>query len=331
MGLKSLLQDESKDMLVVHDALHAADLPYGGVVTIGNYDGIHRGQRKVIDKVVERARELAVQAIVISFDPHPRSVLRPDDAVPLLLTPATQREALLAEADVDALLLVRFTHEVAQTSAETFVRDFLHQRLAIQEVHVGEGFAFGHRRQGTVALMQQLGSELGFAASAVEPVVHSGEIISSTRIRRALGEGRVDLAMELLGRPYALRGKIVRGDRMGMRLGWPTINLVPENGCLPSDGVYSSRVFFPSFPATFDSVTNIGTRPTVYENCQRVVESHILGFSSDVYGETVEVQLFKRLREEMIFPTVMDLSAQISRDVEATREYFTARKRLEEM
>lgn len=316
-------------MLVVHDALNAADLPYGGIVTIGNYDGIHRGQRKVIDRVVERARELSAQAIVISFDPHPRSVLQPD-SVPLVLTPAAQREALLAEAGVDALLLARFTRELAQTSADSFVRDFLHQSLAVQEIHVGDGFAFGHGRQGTVALLQQLGAELGFAAFALEPVVHGGEIISSTRIRRVLAKGRVDLAMELLGRPYALRGKIVRGDRMGMRLGWPTINLVPENGCLPSDGVYSSRVFFPSLPATFDSVTNIGTRPTVYENCQRVVESHILGFSSDVYGETVEIQLFKRLREEMIFPTVMDLSAQISRDVEATREYFTARKRLQE-
>jgi riboflavin kinase/FMN adenylyltransferase len=142
--------------------------------------------------------------------------------------------------------------------------------------------------------------------------------------------GKVELAMELLGRPYSLCGTIARGDRMGMRLGWPTINLIPENALLPCDGVYSGQVYLPSFPGTFDCVTNVGTRPTVYENYQHVVESHILGFSSDVYGERVEVKFYKRLREEKIFSTVMDLSAQIGRDVDSTREYFSARRRLEE-
>jgi riboflavin kinase/FMN adenylyltransferase len=133
----------------------------------------------------------------------------------------------------------------------------------------------------------------------------------------------------MLGRPYAVAGLIVRGDRMGQRLGWPTINVKPDNKLMPADGVYAGRVFFPSYPASFDCVTNIGTRPTVYENYQRVVESHILDFKSDVYGQRVEISFYKRLREERIFPTVMDLSAQISRDVEATREYFV-RKRMEQ-
>jgi riboflavin kinase/FMN adenylyltransferase len=157
-----------------------------------------------------------------------------------------------------------------------------------------------------------------------------GERISSTRVRRALGEGKVEEATEMLGRPHSVRGTIARGDRMGARLGWPTINLLVDNELVPCNGVYSGRVHLPSFPGTFDCVTNIGTRPTVYENHQRVVESHILGFSADIYGETAEVCFYKRLREEMIFPTVMDLSAQIGRDVEATREYFAARRRLEE-
>ena len=134
--------------------------------------------------------------------------------------------------------------------------------------------------------------------------------------------------MELLGRPFELSGTIVRGDRMGMRLGWPTINLMHESEILPSDGVYTGRVHFPSFPATFDCVTNVGTRPTVYEHYQHVVESHVLDFDSDVYGERAEVRFYKRLREEKMFPTVMDLSAQIGRDVEATREYFATRRRL---
>ncbi len=315
-------------MQVIRDALHSTDLPYGGVATIGNYDGIHRGQRQVIAAVVERARGLGAPPLVISFDPHPKSVLRPSET-PLLLTSASQREALLAELGVEALLLVKFTREFARTDAESFVREFLSGQLAIQEILVGQGFAFGRDRQGTVELLRQLGSQLGFATQAIAPVVHHGEPISSTRVRQAVAAGQVEAAMELLGRPFALRGKIVRGDRMGKRLGWPTINLVAENGCLPSDGVYTTQVLIPTIPATFDSVTNIGTRPTVYENCQRVVESHILGFNSDVYGETVEIWFYKRLRDERIFPTVMDLSAQISRDVEATREYFTLRKRLE--
>jgi riboflavin kinase/FMN adenylyltransferase len=171
-----------------------------------------------------------------------------------------------------------------------------------------------------------LGESFGFAAFGVEEVLHQGERISSTRIRKAIAEGKVTEAADMLDRPYAISGLIARGDRMGQRLGWPTINLVPENKLLPADGVYAGRVHFPSFPATFDCVTNIGTRPTVYENYQRVVESHILDFKADVYGERVEVSFYKRLRDERIFPTVMDLSAQIRRDVEATREYFVHRR-----
>ncbi|MCP4656570.1 MAG: bifunctional riboflavin kinase/FAD synthetase [bacterium] len=315
-------------MQVIHDALRSADLPYGVVATIGNYDGIHRGQRAVIGRVVERARELGVPAVAISFHPHPLTVLRPESA-PQLLTPGVLREQLLAEAGLDALLLIRFTHELARTEAEEFVRKFLHEQLAVREIIVGSGFMFGHRRRGDVELLRSMGERLGFTTGGVEEVLHRGELISSTRIRRAITEGRVEAAMELLGRPYGLRGTVGRGDRMGMRLGWPTINLMTDNQHLPGDGVYTGRAFFPSFPATFDCVTNVGTRPTVYENYHHVVESHILDFNSDVYGEEVEVRFYKRLREERMFPTVMDLSAQIGRDVEATREYFAARRRLQ--
>jgi riboflavin kinase/FMN adenylyltransferase len=171
-----------------------------------------------------------------------------------------------------------------------------------------------------------MGESLGFGAFGIDEVSFGGDRISSSRIRRAISEGKVAEALDMLGRPYSIAGVIARGDRMGQRLGWPTINLVPENKLLPLDGVYASRVFFPSVPATFDCVTNIGTRPTVYENYQRVVESHILDFKADVYGERVELSFYKRLREERIFPTVMDLSSQIGRDVEATREYFSRRR-----
>lgn len=316
-------------MQVIHDALGSADLPYAPIVTIGNYDGIHRGQRSVIDKVIARAREENVQAVVITFDPHPRQVLRPEDA-PKMLTPGEQRYALLKSTGIDALLEIKFTNEFAATPAEQFVRSFLHETLAVQEIYVGSTFCFGHRRQGDLAMLQSLGEELGFRAFGVDEMIHRADVISSTRIRKAVLAGEAELAMDLLGRPYTLHGTVQRGDRMGARLGWPTINVHPENEVVPAQGVYVGQVHFPSFPATFDCVTNVGTRPTVYEHYQQVVESHILGFSADVYGEKVEVGFCKRLREEKLFPNVMELSAQIGRDVESAKEYFATRRRLEE-
>lgn len=309
-------------MHVIHDAYNSSDLPRGGVAAIGNFDGVHRGQRAVLDRAVERARELQGPAVVVTFDPHPLAVLRPEQA-PTPITTLRQKEALLEEMGIGAVLVIRFSPEFARTPARVFVRDFLHGRLGLQEVYVGSNFVFGHQREGDLALLREMGEELGFTAPGVEEVMYQGERVSSTRIRRVIADGKVAEAAEMLGRPYTISGVIARGDRMGQRLGWPTINLVPDNKLLPADGVYVGRVFFPSYPATFDCVTNIGTRPTVYENYQRVVESHILDFKADVYGERVEISFYKRLREERIFPTVMDLSAQIGRDVEATREFFS--------
>lgn len=316
-------------MLVVQDAFHDSDAPRGGVATIGNFDGIHRGQRAIVERVVDRSRATGLTPMVITFEPHPLAVLRPEDAPRRLLT-QTQKEKLLQAAGVEVLLIVRFTPEVAATTAETFVRDFLHRRLDLKEIYVGGSFAFGHRREGNLPLLQRLGEELGFCAQGVEEVTYRGERISSTRIRNALLEGRVEDALEMLGRPYSITGVVVRGDRMGKRLGWPTINVAPDQEILPATGVYAGRVCVASFPAPFDAVTNIGTRPTVYENHLQVLESHILDFHADVYGERVEVEFYKRLREERIFPSVMDLATQIGRDVETTREFFAARRQLEQ-
>ncbi|HYU33154.1 MAG TPA: bifunctional riboflavin kinase/FAD synthetase [Thermoanaerobaculia bacterium] len=318
-------------MLVVQDAYTSqnTDLPRGGIGTIGNFDGLHRGQRAIVDRIVARARERGAPAVVITFDPHPMAVLRPDQA-PVPLTTPQQKEKLLDEAGIDVVLILRFTPELARVPARQFVRELLHDRLDLREIHVGRSFLFGHNREGNLELLQEMGNELGFQAFGVDEVIWAGERISSTRIRRAIGEGKVEDAVAMLVRPYAVSGVIARGDRMGKRLGWPTINVVPDNKLVPLDGVYAGRAFFPSFPATFDCVTNIGTRPTVYENYQRVVESHVLDFKADVYGKRVEVSFLKRLREERIFPSVMDLSAQIARDVEATREYFARRRALEQ-
>lgn len=308
-------------MQVILDALQASDLPAGTVATIGNYDGIHRGQRSVIDLVVARAKELDLPSAVVTFDPHPLKVLRPQ-AAPAQLTTFDQKTALLAEAGVDFTMKVHFTPELAKTGARDFVQRFLHEGMGAREIYVGSDFSFGRDREGNLALLKELGKELGFEAIAVDEVRSGAERVSSTRVREVVADGQVEQAIDLLGRPYTLVGIIARGDRMGQRLGWPTINLQPDNELIPLDGVYASRVFFPSFPARFDSVTNIGTRPTVYENYERVVESHVLDFRSDVYGERVELSFYRRLREEKLFQSTMDLSAQISRDVETSREFF---------
>lgn len=315
-------------MNVIEDAFRASDLPRGGIGTIGNFDGLHRGQTAILEQVVARAREADLHAVVVTFDPHPLAVLRPE-SVPPRLTTREQKERLLEAAGVDVLAVIAFTPELAATPAETFVREFLHRGLDLREIHVGADFAFGHRRGGDLDLLRRLGAELGFKVEGVEEVYHGGRRISSTRIRQAVLEGRVEEAMEMLGRAYSLTGTIARGDRMGKKIGWPTINLEVDNELVPADGVYAGQAHFPSFPATFNCATNIGTRPTVYENYRRVVESHVLDFSADVYGQRVEVGFYKRLREERIFPTIMDLSAQIRQDVEATREYFAARARFE--
>lgn len=313
-------------MLVIHDALHSTDLPRGGVGTVGSYDGIHRGQRSVLDLIVARARALGVPSVVVTFDPHPLAVLRPEGAPPRLTT-AAQKELLLDRAGVDAMVVLRFTRELSEWPARLFVRDFLHRRLGLREIYVGAEFVFGYHREGDLALLQELGRTFGFAAFPVPEVAARGERVSSTRIRRLLGEGRIEEANELLGRAYEVSGVVVRGDRMGRKLGFPTINLQAENELVPADGVYAGSVQLASFPTPFECAVNVGTRPTVYEHHGRVVEAHILDFDADVYGDRAALAFHKRLREERTFPSVVDLAAQIGRDVAATREHFHSGRR----
>jgi riboflavin kinase / FMN adenylyltransferase len=315
-------------MLVLQDAWNSTDLPQGVVATVGNFDGIHRGQRAILERVVARGRELGLPSALVTFEPHPLKVLRPREAPALLTTPA-QKERLCERIGLELLVLVRFDGELAARSADEFVRRFLAHKLGVREVMVGEGFRFGRGREGDVGLLQRLGAELGFRAEGLAEVEWEGERVSSSRIRQALLDGRIEDAVAMLGRPYELTGTVLRGDRMGQKLGWPTINLRTENELIPRDGVYACRVELQGFPGCFDAATNVGTRPTVYENFHRVVESHVLDFRSDVYGRRVALRFYRRLRDERIFPSIMDLSAQIGRDVEATREYFAGLRRRE--
>jgi riboflavin kinase/FMN adenylyltransferase len=309
-------------MQVFRDPLTSTDLPKGAVATIGNFDGVHRGHQKILASVVARARERGRPAIAITFDPHPLKVLHPELA-PKMIQTLPQREEMIEALGIDALLAIPFTRDFSLTEPEEFVAAFLHRRLAVSEILLGSHFAFGRGKRGNLELLETLGGSCGFAAEGVGEVLHDGAPISSTRIREAILGGDIASANAMLGRPHALDGVIARGDRMGRKIGYPTINLRAENELVPADGVYFSRVFFKSFGREFDCVTNIGRRPTVYENYDTTIESFVLDFSSDVYGERIRLFFHDRVRDEMTFPSMMDLTAQIARDIESTRDYFS--------
>ncbi len=308
-------------MIVIRDPLRTHDLPKGGIVTVGNFDGVHVGHQKMLRDVAERAASLRVPSIVVTFDPHPLKVLRPEEA-PKMIQTMRQRQEAIEACGIEALLIVPFTRDFSLTPAETFVRELLLKRLAAREVHVGERFTFGHRKKGNLKLLTRVGAEGGMAVVGIADISEGMERVSSTRIRAAVESGDVALATRLLGRPYVMDGFVARGDRMGRKIGFPTINLKPENELYPVDGVYLTKIFIASFDRTFGCVTNIGRRPTVYEDYATTIESYVLDFSGDVYGERIRLAFLGRLREERVFPSMLELTTQIRQDVEATRLYF---------
>jgi len=298
------------------------------VLTVGNFDGIHVGHRAILDTVVARARALAGEAVVYTFDPHPRRVLHPERA-PKLLTTLEQRLELLEAAGVDAVIVEPFTREFARTPAELFIRDVIHARIRPLEVYVGYDFHFGRDREGSMRLLVELGPRLGFSVTIISEVVVDEGDVNSTRIRQVLAEGRVEEATALLGRPYTVRGRVAFGDRRGRTLGFPTANLDPENEVLPGAGVYAGRLRLldegdPARGAVFGAVTNVGTRPTFREGGLVLAEAHLLDFAGDLYGRRVELSFLSYLRPERRFPGVDALRAQIRADVEEARKRLGA-------
>ncbi|KAA0250251.1 MAG: bifunctional riboflavin kinase/FAD synthetase [Acidobacteria bacterium] len=311
-------------MIVVRDPLREVDLPRRGVVTIGNFDGVHRGHQTMLSDVAARARELDAPSVVVTFDPHPLKVLRPETA-PRMIQTLRQREEAIEACGIESLVIVPFTRDFSLTPAREFVRELLVRRMATRELHVGERFAFGRGREGNVDLLREMGAQAGFSVVAVTHVADEKGRLSSTRVRELLAEGDVASAERILGRPYAMDGIVAKGDRMGRRIGFPTVNLKPDNELAPRDGVYVGKALIRSFDRTFVCVTNIGRRPTVYEDYATTIESYILDFSSNVYGEEIRLWFHDRLRDEQVFPSMLELTAQIRRDVDATRAYFLSR------
>jgi riboflavin kinase / FMN adenylyltransferase len=289
------------------------------VLALGNFDGLHRGHMKIIDRVRRRAGERGGTPCAMTFDPHPPRVVRPDKAPPLLMT-TTQRLDALARAGMQGVAVVRFTREVSQWDPETFVRSVIVEWLRVVEVWVGANFLFGHDRAGTFSMLRTLGARYGFRAEKIDPVRYKEFVVSSTRIRRLVSEARVDEAGALLGHHYFIDGTVVAGAARGRELGFPTANLQTENELLPPSGVYATLASVSG--VAYPSVTNIGVRPTCGGDDCVHVETHLLGQSRDLYGSRVRLSFVQRLRDERAFPDADALKAQIEADCRAAERLF---------
>ncbi len=308
-------------MKVLHDDTMSARLESATAVTIGAFDGVHRGHRAVIASVREVARQRGLQTAVVTFDRHPASVVRPESA-PLLLTDLDQKLELLEDCGVDLVYVVHFDAERATESAEDFVTEVLSSALDARLVAVGEDFHFGHRRAGNVALLRTMGAELGFEVVGHELVGLGADSaiegpVSSTRIRRALTDGDLESANAMLGRPHEVRGVVGHGDARARDLGFRTANVaVPEAVCLPADGIYAGWYFTPD-GHRHPTAISLGRRPTFYEFADTsLLEAHLIGFAGDLYGQSARVQFVEHLRDELKFDSVEALIAQMGRDVE---------------
>ncbi len=294
------------------------------VVTLGNFDGVHRGHQAILDRVVGDARARGDEAVAISFHPHPLAVLRPERA-PGVLTPLREKVRWVAASGLDVLVLRHFTRAFAALEPETFVERFLVARLHAARLVVGHSVSFGRDRRGDATLLAELGRRHGFEVEVVGPVRADGHEVSSSFVRRAVAAGDLRLAAALLGRPHALVGRVVVGKRRGAALGFPTANVAVRAGLHPPDGVYAVRVEIAPAggrPASEtirrDGVANIGRNPTFGENA-RTLEAHLFDFDGDVYGRRCRVAFIERVRGEIEFTSVEALAAQIGRDAEDAR------------
>jgi riboflavin kinase / FMN adenylyltransferase len=305
-------------MKIFHGTEHA-DIRRPTVVTLGVFDGLHLGHQAIVKTVVERAAQCGATPTLITFDPHPRQVLRPESAPPLLQTFNQKMEGLRL-LGLQQVIVLRFTPELAALPAEMFVQQYLCDALQAREVYLGKGFAFGHQRRGNIELLLRLSQSLGFYAAEVPEVQLRHARISSTVVRQLLQAGRVNLARRMLGRPYGIEGVVTRGHGIGHQLLYPTANLAVENRVLPADGVYVTLTLIEGVWRR--SVTNIGKRPTFGGELASKIETHLLDFAGDLYGQTIRVRMLHRLRGEKKFNGVEELKAQIGRDRERALRYF---------
>ena len=290
-------------------------------VTVGNFDGLHLGHQKILSSVRERARATGQHAAVITFDPHPMRVLRPESA-PLMIQTLKQRLEGFERIGLDAALVLRFDHELAQVSAEDFMEQILVRCLRARCILVGANFRFGHRGAGDVRLLEEFGKHNGFEVQVVPPVEVDGQVVSSTAVRSAVCSGDVAGAIPLLGRAFSLSGEIRAGAGRGRTILFPTLNLVPDQELRPKLGVYATESVIDG--KIYASVTNVGTRPT-FDGTGVTIESHLLAFNEDLAAGRMEVKFCTRIRDERKFSGPDALRAQIARDIEEARSFLGER------
>jgi riboflavin kinase/FMN adenylyltransferase len=299
-------------------------------VALGNFDGLHRGHQKLLERVRRRATESGGTSVAMIFDPHPSRILRPDKAPRLLMTLDQKLEGF-EHAGMQGVVRLRFSEEMSHWEPETFVQRVLVDWLRVAEVWVGENFLFGRNRAGTFTLLKTIGEDRGFSTETIEPVRYKDFVVSSTRIRRLVAEGRVDEAAAMLGHHYFIDGTVVHGDGRGRTLGFPTANLETANELVPAAGIYATRALYAG--QHHHSVTSIGVRPTIGEGLPLTIETHFLDVSNrtpersaavDLYGHSIRLSFVKWIRPELKFDGLEPLRAQIADDCEKARTVLSA-------
>jgi riboflavin kinase/FMN adenylyltransferase len=306
-------------MKIFHD-LNNANILRPTCLTLGVFDGLHLGHQRIMQTVVERSKATNTTPTVITFDPHPRSVLSPQNAPPLLQT-LDQRLAAFEFLGIGQTVVIRFDQEFAAIDAEYFLRETVHERLQAKEVYLGKGFAFGKNRAGSIGLLRSISNDLGFFADEVPEVQLRGNRISSSKIRAFLQDGKVNLARRMLGRPYGVEGQIIHGFQRGRTIGFPTANLKPKNRVVPKFGVYATATLIDN--EWRRSITNVGVRPTFENETEPSVETFIFDFDADLYGDSLRLRFLHRIRDERKFSGIDELKAQIQKDTEVALEYFS--------
>jgi riboflavin kinase/FMN adenylyltransferase len=291
-------------------------------LTIGNFDGMHLGHQEILRRVTAQARETRSLAAVLTFFPHPVRVLRPSEAPPLLMT-LDQRLAAFAAAGLEAALVLPFNKELSLTSPDEFVREYLVRVMRARRIFIGENFRFGHQQKGDVKTLASLGGQLGFEVEVVSSLTIDGSVVSSTAVRKAITEGRMEDAARLLGRPYALQGEVWTGTGQGQKLVVPTLNLKTEQEMLPRTGVYVTTTRLAS--GVYASITNVGRRPT-FNGEGITVESNLFDFSETLRSGSMQVEFLSRLRDERKFADIGALREQVLSDIETAKEFHRQKR-----
>lgn len=285
------------------------------VVTVGTFDGVHKGHRVIMNTVIEKAKKREARSVIVTFDPHPREIINPGSKGIKLLTTLEERCELLEDLGIDEMVVIPFDRDFSLLSSEEFIRDIIYEKIGVSEFVIGYDHHFGKDREGSIETVKKLGGELDFNVEVVKRQDVDEKPVSSTAIRKALSEdGDVELANEFLGRCYILNGTVIHGDKRGKKIGFPTANIKPEhpNKVIPKDGVYAVQVRYNG--NFFGGMMNIGTRPTFEDDQKRTMEVNIFDFDQDIYGKTLQVRFLKRIRDELKFSGVDELIEQLQKD-----------------